>query len=53
MNKSLLIYIIGAVSVISNAAAGRALDALIASVTDSMQAGDDGALVGFGPFAVK
>ncbi|WP_415016387.1 HU family DNA-binding protein, partial [Enterobacter sp.] len=35
------------------AAAGRALDALIASVTESLQAGDDVALVGFGTFAVK
>ncbi|HEP0576450.1 TPA: HU family DNA-binding protein [Enterobacter hormaechei subsp. steigerwaltii] len=33
--------------------AGRALDALIASVTESLQAGDDVALVGFGTFAVK
>jgi DNA-binding protein HU-beta len=38
---------------ISKAAAGRALDALIASVTESLQAGDDVALVGFGTFAVK
>ena len=34
-------------------AAGRALDAIIASVTESLKEGDDVALVGFGTFAVK
>ncbi len=38
---------------ISKAAAGRALDAIIASVTESLKEGDDVALVGFGTFAVK
>ena len=33
--------------------AGRALDAIIASVTESLKEGDDVALVGFGTFAVK
>ena len=53
MNKSQLIDKIAAGADISKAAAGRALDALIASVTESLQAGDDVALVGFGTFAVK
>ena len=52
MNKSQLIDKIAAGADISKAAAGRALDALIASVTESLQAGDDVALVGFGTFAV-
>ncbi|EML7270261.1 HU family DNA-binding protein, partial [Enterobacter hormaechei] len=51
MNKSQLIDKIAAGADISKAAAGRALDALIASVTESLQAGDDVALVGFGTFA--
>jgi DNA-binding protein HU-beta len=46
VNKSQLIDKIAAGADISKAAAGRALDALIAS-------GDDVALVGFGTFAVK
>ena len=49
MNKSQLIDKIAAGADISKAAAGRALDAIIASVTE----GDDVALVGFGTFAVK
>jgi len=51
VNKSQLIDKIAAGADISKA--GRALDALIASVTESLQAGDDVALVGFGTFAVK
>ncbi|RFS99594.1 MULTISPECIES: nucleoid-associated protein HU-beta [Edwardsiella] len=38
---------------ISKAAAGRALDAFIASVTESLQEGDAVALVGFGTFDVR
>ena len=53
MNKSQLIDKIAAGADISKAAAGRALDAFIASVTDSLKEGDDVALVGFGTFAVK
>lgn len=53
MNKSQLIDKIAAGADISKAAAGRALDALIASVTESLQAGDDVALVGFVPLLLK
>lgn len=60
MNKSQLIEKIAAGADISKAAAGRALDAIIASVTESLASvteslkeGDDVALVGFGTFAVK
>ncbi|CVG54594.1 NS1 [Serratia marcescens] len=53
MNKSQLIDKIAAGADISKAAAGRALDAVIASVTDSLKARDDVALVGFGSFTVR
>ncbi|CDG47189.1 nucleoid-associated protein HU-beta [Serratia symbiotica] len=53
MNKSQLIDKIATGADISKAAAGRALDAVIASVTDSLKAGDDVALVGFGTFTVR
>ncbi len=53
MNKSQLIDKIAAGADISKAAAYRALDAIIASVTESLKEGDDVALVGFGTFAVK
>ena len=53
MNKSQLIDKIAAGADISKAAAGRALDAIIASVTESQKEGDDVSLVGFGTFAVK
>ncbi|MCE0800288.1 DNA-binding protein HU-beta [Buttiauxella sp. A2-C1_F] len=53
MNKSQLIDKIAADADISKAAAGRALDAVIAAVTDSLKSGEEVALVGFGTFAVK
>ncbi|HDS3825487.1 TPA: nucleoid-associated protein HU-beta [Morganella morganii] len=53
MNKSQLVDKIAADANISKAAAGRALDAIIGSVTDSLKDGDDVALVGFGTFTVR
>ena len=53
MNKTELVGDIAAAADISNAAAGRALDALVASITKSLQNGDAVALVGFGTFTVK
>ncbi|MGJ8524741.1 DNA-binding protein HU-beta [Halomonadaceae bacterium LMG 33818] len=53
MNKSELIEAIAASADISKAAASRALDAMIDSVTDSLKKGDSVALVGFGTFSVK
>jgi DNA-binding protein HU-beta len=53
VNKSQLIDKIAAGADISKAAAGRALDAVIASVTESLKEGDDVALVGFGSFTVR
>ncbi|WP_227368195.1 nucleoid-associated protein HU-beta [Halomonas sp. M20] len=53
MNKSELIEAIAASADIPKAAAGRALDAMIDSVTDSLKKGDSVALVGFGTFSIK
>ncbi|OHV11852.1 MULTISPECIES: nucleoid-associated protein HU-beta [Kushneria] len=53
MNKSELIEAIAASADIPKAAASRALDAMIDSVTDSLRKGDSVALVGFGTFSVK
>ncbi|ALP42933.1 MULTISPECIES: nucleoid-associated protein HU-beta [Aeromonas] len=53
MNKSQLIDKIADGADISKAAAGRALDAFIDAVTDSLKEGDQVALVGFGTFAVR
>ncbi|AGG32283.1 NS1 [Morganella morganii] len=53
VNKSQLVDKIAADANISKAAAGRALDAIIGSVTDSLKGGDDVALVGFGTFTVR
>lgn len=53
MNKSQLIDQIASDSNISKAAAGRVVDAFVASVTDSLSKGDDVALVGFGTFSVR
>ena len=53
MNKTQLIDKIAANADISKAAAGRVVDALVASITESLQKGDDVALVGFGTFTVR
>ncbi|MGL5043280.1 MAG: nucleoid-associated protein HU-beta [Plesiomonas sp.] len=53
MNKSQLIDKIATDADISKAAAGRALDAFIDSVTDTLKSGEQVALVGFGTFAVR
>jgi len=53
MNKSELIAKIAEGAELSKAAAGRALDSLIQSVTDELSAGGDVALVGFGTYKVS
>ena len=53
MNKSELIDAIALSADISKAAAGRALEATVDSITEALQAGDQVALVGFGTFQVK
>lgn len=50
MNKSELIELIATEADLSKVAAGRALEALIAGITDTVAAGDSVALVGFGTF---
>ena len=53
MNKSELIDAIAASADIPKAAAGRALDAVVDSITGALKNGDSVALVGFGTFGVK
>jgi len=53
VNKSELIDAIAASADIPKAAASRALDAMVDSVTDSLKNGDSVSLVGFGTFTVK
>ncbi|GMG88684.1 HU family DNA-binding protein [Biformimicrobium ophioploci] len=53
MNKSDLIDAIAASADIPKAAAGRALDAMVDSITDALKKDEQVVLVGFGTFAVK
>tara|TARA_B100000767_G_scaffold266647_1_gene284295 strand:- start:302 stop:574 length:273 start_codon:yes stop_codon:yes gene_type:complete len=53
VNKSELIEAITADADLSKAAAGRALDAVIAAVTGALKDGESVSLVGFGTFSVK
>lgn len=53
MNKSELIDAVAAAADLSKAAAGRALDAMVDTVTDALKEGDQVVLVGFGTFSVK
>jgi len=53
VNKSELIDKVAASADIPKAVAGRALDAVIESITAALQEGDSVVLVGFGTFSVK
>lgn len=53
VNKTELIEAIAASADIPKAAAGRALDAVVESVTNALKSGDSVVLVGFGTFSVK
>ena len=53
MNKSELIDAIAVSTDISKAAAGRALDATFDAIAETLKAGDQVSLVGFGTFQVK
>ncbi len=53
MNKQELIENIAGSADITKAAAGRALDSMIDSVTGSLKNGDSVVLVGFGTFSVR
>ena len=53
MNKSELIDEVAQAADISKAAAGRAVDAIVKSVSDSLKRGEQVTLVGFGTFLVR
>ncbi|MGF6709613.1 nucleoid DNA-binding protein [Luteibacter sp. W1I16] len=53
MNKSELITAIAEKSELSKADAGKALEAFIDAVKDSLKKGDDVALIGFGTFKLR
>ena len=53
MNKSELIDKVAASADIPKAVAGRALDAVIESITGALQEGESVVLAGFGTFSVK
>ena len=53
MNKSELIDAVAASADISKAAAARAIDAVVESVTDALKKGEQVTLIGFGTFSVK
>lgn len=53
VNKSELIEAIAESADISKAAAGRAIDAVVESVTTALKSGDQVTLIGFGTFSVK
>lgn len=53
MNKSELIEAVAESADISKAAAQRAVDAVVESVTEALQEGDQVTLVGFGTFTVR
>ena len=53
MNKTELIDAIAAAADLPKASAGRALDAVVESITDTLKKGDQVSLVGFGTFSVK
>ena len=53
MNKQELIENIAGSADITKAAAGRALDSMIESITASLKSGDSVVLVGFGTFSVR
>ncbi|KLV04962.1 MULTISPECIES: nucleoid-associated protein HU-beta [Photobacterium] len=53
MNKTQLVDKIAENADISKASAGRALDAFIEAVSESLKSGDQVSLVGFGTFSVR
>lgn len=53
MNKSELISAVAEASDLSKAAAGKAVDALLSSISRALKEGDDVTLIGFGTFSVR
>lgn len=53
MNKTELIDAVAQATALSKASAGKALDAILATISKSLQNGDSVVLTGFGTFAIK
>ncbi len=53
MNKSELIDKVAEKADLSKAAAGKAVDAIVDSITEALQGGDGVTLIGFGTFSVR
>ncbi|HXH04105.1 MAG TPA: HU family DNA-binding protein [Candidatus Competibacteraceae bacterium] len=53
MNKSELVDAVAKKAELSKAAASKAVDAALAAITESLKAGDQVTLIGFGTFAVR
>ncbi len=53
MNKSELIEAVASAADLSKADAGRAIDAVVATVTDTLSKGDSLSLIGFGTFSIS
>jgi DNA-binding protein HU-beta len=53
MNKSELIEAVANTSDLSKAAAGKAVDAVLNSITGALKSGDQVTLIGFGTFSVR
>ncbi|MDP5253831.1 MULTISPECIES: HU family DNA-binding protein [unclassified Vibrio] len=53
VNKTQLVEKIAADADLSKASAGRALDAMIEAVGETLQSGDQVSLIGFGTFSVR
>ena len=53
MNKAELIYAVASFTDMSKAEAGRAVDAVLGSITDSLAAGTKVSIGGFGNFEVR
>ena len=53
VNKTQLVEKIAADADLSKASAGRALDAIIDAVGETLQSGDQVSLIGFGTFSVR
>ena len=53
MNKSELIEAVASSADLSKASAGKVVDAVISSITDTLKDGDQVAIAGFGTFLVR
>jgi len=53
MNKSELIEVVAEAAGLTKADAGRAIDATVAAITDTLSKGDSLSLIGFGTFSIS